>query len=65
MQNVAETPEGADAIYAQKIDEAQEKYNQVVEQLRSMAGQLKSVQDEYAKCRESAAEWESKSQSST
>ena len=60
MQNVAETPEGADAIYAQKIDEAQEKYNQVVEQLRSMAGQLKSVQDEYSKCQESAMEWESK-----
>ena len=60
MQNVAETPEGADAIYAQKIDEAQEKYNQVVEQLRSMAGQLKSVQDEYSKCQESATEWESK-----
>lgn len=40
LQNAAKTPEGAKAIYQQKIDELQKEYNRVSDLLNKAAGEL-------------------------
>ncbi len=40
IKDMATTPEGAEAIYAEKINEAQEKYNKAENALRISAGKL-------------------------
>lgn len=40
IKDMATTPEGAEAIYAEKIDEAQDKYNKADNALRVAAGKL-------------------------
>jgi phage shock protein A len=61
IKDLATTPEGAEAIYAEKIDEAQDKYNKADNALRTAAGKLhteeeklktllKNLKDVEAKC---------------
>ena len=61
IKDMATTPEGAEAIYAEKIDEAQDKYNKADNALRIAAGKLhteeenlktllKTLKDVEAKC---------------
>lgn len=45
IKDMATTPEGAEAIYAEKIDEAQKKYNIADDALRKAAGRLKIEED--------------------
>lgn len=40
IKDMATTPEGAEAIYAEKINEAQDKYNKADNALRTAAGKL-------------------------
>lgn len=60
VQDMAKTPDGAKAIYAQKIDEMQDKYNQAESTLKSLAGQLKMSQDNYALHKKRAEDFDSK-----
>ena len=60
VQDTAKTPDGAKAIYAQKIDEIQDKYTRATNTLRDLAGKLKSIQDRYAMCQKKAADWDAK-----
>ena len=48
VQDTAKTPDGARAIYAQKIDEMTEKYTDACNTLRDLTGKLKTIQDNYA-----------------
>lgn len=41
VRDMAKTPEGAEAVYMEKIDEAQEAYNKSTEALEEAAGNLK------------------------
>ncbi|MCM1214158.1 MAG: hypothetical protein NC548_06510 [Lachnospiraceae bacterium] len=61
VQDLAKTPDGARAVYQQKIDEAQEEYNKVSRVLNRFAGELegklrdkarlcKDIQDAERKC---------------
>lgn len=50
VQDTAKTPDGARAIYAQKIDEMTEKYTDACNTLRDLTGKLKTIQDNYAVC---------------
>lgn len=45
VRNIAETPEGARAIYEEAIDKAQKKYNQASDALAQAAGQYKEAED--------------------
>lgn len=45
VKDMATTPDGAKAIYEQKIDEAQKKYNIADDALRKAAGRLKIEED--------------------
>ena len=45
IKDMATTPEGAAAIYAEKIDEAQDKYNKADNALRMASGKLATEQD--------------------
>ena len=60
VQDTAKTPDGAKAIYAQKIDEMQDKYNRATDTLRDLAGKLKTIQDKYNTCQKKAADWDGK-----
>lgn len=60
VQDTAKTPDGAKAIYAQKIDEMQDKYNRATDTLRDLAGKLKTIQDKYNTCQKRAADWDGK-----
>lgn len=48
IKDMATTPEGAEAIYAEKIDEAQEAYNKANNALRLASGKLSNAQNELA-----------------
>lgn len=54
VQDTAKTPDGARAIYAQKIDEMTEKYTDACNTLRDLTGKLKTIQDNYAACQKQA-----------
>lgn len=54
VQDTAKTPDGARAIYAQKIDEMTEKYTDACNTLRDLTGKLKTIQDNYAVCQKQA-----------
>ena len=54
VQDTAKTPDGARAIYAQKIDELTEKYTDACDTLRNLTGKLKTIQDNYAVCQKQA-----------
>ena len=43
VQDTAKTPDGARAIYAQKIDEMTEKYNKACDTLQKLTGKLKTI----------------------
>lgn len=58
MQDTAKTPDGARAIYAQKIDEMTEKYTDACNTLRDLAGKLKTIQDNYAVCQKQAKSYD-------
>ncbi len=58
VQDTAKTPEGAKAIYAQKIDEMTEKYTDACNTLRDLTGKLKTIQDKYAVCQKKAKEYD-------
>lgn len=45
IKDLATTPEGAEAIYAEKIDEAQDKYNKADNALRTAAGKLHTEEE--------------------
>ena len=45
IKDMATTPEGAEAIYAEKIDEAQDKYNKADNALRIAAGKLHTEEE--------------------
>ena len=45
IKDMATTPEGAAAIYAEKIDEAQDKYNKADNALRIASGKLATEED--------------------
>lgn len=49
IQDRAKTPDGAKAIYAQKIDEMQDKYEQACETLQELAGKKKTAGDNYVR----------------
>lgn len=44
IKDIATTPEGAEAIYSEKIDDAQEAYNKADNALRIAAGKLSNAQ---------------------
>lgn len=53
IQDMAKTPDGARAVYQQKIDEAQEEYNKVSRVLNRFAGELEGkLRDKARLCRE-------------
>lgn len=58
VQDTAKTPEGAKAIYAQKIDEATDQYTQACNTLRDLTGKLKTIQDQFAACQERATDYD-------
>ena len=58
VQDTAKTPEGAKAIYAQKIDEMTTKYTDACNTLRDLTGKLKTIQDKYAACQKKAKEYD-------
>ena len=45
IKDLATTPEGAEAIYAEKIEEAQDKYNKADNALRTAAGKLHTEEE--------------------
>lgn len=44
VKDMAQTPEGADAIYGEKIDQAQDSYNKADNALRLASGKLQNAQ---------------------
>lgn len=48
VKDMATTPEGAEAIYAEKIEEAQNAYNKADNALRLASGKLSTAQNELA-----------------
>ena len=58
ITDTAKTPEGARAIYAQKIEEATEQYNEACNTLRDLTGKLKTILDQYAACQKKAEEYD-------
>lgn len=58
VQDTAKTPDGARAIYAQKIDEMTEKYTDACNTLRDLTGKLKTIQDNYAVCQKQAKSYD-------
>lgn len=44
VKDMAQTPEGADAIYGEKIDQAQDSYNRADNALRLASGKLQNAQ---------------------
>ena len=58
VQDTAKTPEGAKAIYAQKIDEATDKYNEACDTLQSLTGKLKTIKDQYAASQKRAEDFD-------
>lgn len=60
VQDMAKTPDGARAIYAQKIDEMQEKYSQANTTLLSLAGREKRAKDNYREHQKKAEEYDAK-----
>ena len=46
FKDMASTPEGAEAIYSEKIEEAQERYNKADNALRVAAGRLHNAENE-------------------
>ena len=46
VKDMATTPEGAEAIYAEKIEEAQEAYNKADNALRTASGKLSNAQND-------------------
>lgn len=61
VQDTAKTPDGARAIYAQKIDEMTKKYADVCNTLRDLTGKLKTIQDNYAVCQKQAKTYDEQS----
>lgn len=60
IKDMATTPEGAAAIYEEKINEAQEKYNKADNALRIAAGKLKTEEDKLHRLQTSLKDVESK-----
>ena len=60
IKDMATTPEGAEAIYAEKIDEAQEAYNKADNALKIAAGKLATEEDRLAKLQKSLKDAEEK-----
>ncbi len=58
VQDTAKTPEGAKAIYAQKIDEATDQYNEACDTLRNLTGKLKTIQDQFAASQKRAEDYD-------
>lgn len=58
VQNTAKTPEGAKAIYAQRIDEATDQYNEACNTLRDLTGKLKTIQDQFAASQKRAEDYD-------
>lgn len=52
IKDMAQTPEGADAIYGEKIEEAQESYNKADNAYRMAAGRLETAQKTLASKKE-------------
>lgn len=59
IKDMATTPEGAAAIYEEKINEAREKYNKADNALRSAAGKLSVEEEKLKKLTKSLKEVES------
>lgn len=59
IKDMATTPEGAEAIYAEKINEAQDKYNKADNALRMAAGKLDTEQRKYEKLNKNLKDVES------
>lgn len=49
ITNVAKTPEGAEAIYQEAIDNAQDDYNKASDTLNTIAGKLETAKKNYEK----------------
>ena len=60
IKDMATTPEGAEAIYAEKINEAQEKYNKAENALRISAGKLSTEKQKLASLESELKKIESK-----
>ena len=60
IKDMATTPEGAEAIYAEKINEAQDKYNKADNALRIAAGKLDVEESHYKALQKKLKETESK-----
>lgn len=45
VEDAAKTPEGANAVFSQAIEEVQTKYNQASDMLNKLSGELKHAQD--------------------
>lgn len=60
IKDMATTPEGAAAIYEEKINEAQEKYNKADNALRIAAGKLKTEEDKFHRLQADLKDVESK-----
>ncbi len=63
IKDMATTPEGAEAIYAEKINEAQNKYNKADDALRMAAGKLDTEQRKYEKLTKNLKDIESQCES--
>lgn len=60
IKDMATTPEGAEAIYAEKINEAQDKYNKADDALRIAAGKLANEENKYKTLQKQLKEAEEK-----
>ncbi len=60
ITDTAKTPEGARAIYAQKIEEVQNDYNDAVYTLQDLAGQLKTIKDQFEDSQARAQDFDAK-----
>lgn len=58
VTDTAKTPEGAKAIYAQKIDEATDQYNEACDTLENLTGKLKTIQDQFASAQKRAEDYD-------
>ena len=63
IKDIATTPEGAEAIYGEKIDNAQEAYNKADNALRIAAGKLSNAQRDLQNLKDRLAKVESECES--
>lgn len=63
IKDIATTPEGAEAIYGEKIDDAQEAYNKADNALRIAAGKLSNAQRDLQNLKERLSKVESECES--